>query len=87
MERFVKISTIIVITLALVFCGLYWSQMTKVRQDIMSKSDEDYILMVLRQKAADAFCFLQEVDEFTARCRDVIPATALRRCRTYRNSV
>jgi hypothetical protein len=27
--------------------------MVKVRQDIMSKSDEDYILMVLRQKAAD----------------------------------
>ena len=48
MERFVKISTIIVITLALVFCGLYWSQTVKVRQDIMSKSDEDYILMVLR---------------------------------------
>ena len=44
MERFIKISTIIVVTLALVFCGLYWSQMTKVRQDIMSKSDEDYII-------------------------------------------
>jgi hypothetical protein len=34
--------------------------MTKVRQDIMSKSDEDYILMVLRQKAADD-CVLREV--------------------------
>ena len=53
MERIVKWSSIIIITLALVMCGLYWSQMTKVRQDIMSKSDEDYILMVLRQKSAD----------------------------------
>ncbi len=53
MERFVRISAIIVVTLALVMCGLYWSQTVKVRQDIMSKSDEDYILMVLRQKAAD----------------------------------
>ena len=60
MERFIKISTIIVVTLALVMCGLYWSQMTKVRQDIMSKSDEDYILMVLRQKSADD-CVLREV--------------------------
>lgn len=60
MERFVKISTIIVVTLALVFCGLYWSQTVKIRKDIMSKSDEDYILMVLRQKAADD-CVLREI--------------------------
>ena len=60
MQRFIKWSSIIIITLALVMCGLYWSQMTKVRQDIMSKSDEDYILMVLRQKAADD-CVLREV--------------------------
>ena len=60
MERFIKWSSIIIITIALVMCGLYWSQMTKVRQDIMSKSDEDYILMVLRQKAADD-CVLREI--------------------------
>jgi hypothetical protein len=60
MERFIKWSGIIIITIALVMCGLYWSQMTKVRQDIMSKSDEDYILMVLRQKAADD-CVLREI--------------------------
>ena len=60
MERFVKWSSIIIVTIALILCGLYWSQMTKVRQDIMSKSDEDYILMVLRQKAADD-CVLREV--------------------------
>lgn len=60
MERFVRISAIIVVTLALVFCGLYWSQTVKIRQDIMSKSDEDYILMVLRQKAADD-CVLREI--------------------------
>jgi hypothetical protein len=53
MERFVRISAIIIVTIALVMCGLYWSQATKVRQDIMSKSDEEYILMVLRQKSAD----------------------------------
>ena len=60
MERFIKWSGIIIITIALVMCGLYWSQMTKVRQDIMSKSDEEYILMVLRQKAADD-CVLREI--------------------------
>lgn len=60
MERFIKWSGIIIITIALVLCGLYWSQMTKVRQDIMSKSDEDYILMVLRQKSADD-CVLREI--------------------------
>jgi hypothetical protein len=60
MERFVKWAAIIVTTIALVMCGLYWSQTVKVRQDIMSKSDEDYILMVLRQKSADD-CVLREV--------------------------
>ena len=60
MERFVRISAIIIVTLALVMCGLYWSQTVKVRQDIMSKSDEDYILMVLRQKSADD-CVLRPI--------------------------
>ena len=60
MERFVKWSSIIIVTIALVMCGIYWSHMTKVRQDIMSKSDEDYILMVLRAKGADD-CVLREV--------------------------
>ena len=69
MERFIKILTIIVVTLALVFCGLYWSQMTKVRQDIMSKSDEDYILMVLRQKAADD-CVLTPISEGVWSCTE-----------------
>ena len=69
MERFVRISAIIVVTLALVFCGRYWSQMTKVRQDIMSKSDEDYILMVLRQKAADD-CVLTPISENVWACKE-----------------
>ena len=69
MERFIKISTIIVVTLALVFCGLYWSQTVKVRQDIMSKSDEDYILMVLRQKAADD-CVLTPISEGVWACKE-----------------
>jgi len=69
MERIVKWSSIIIITLALVFCGLYWSQMTKVRQDIMSKSDEDYILMVLRQKSADD-CVLRPVSEGVWSCTE-----------------
>jgi len=69
MERFVKISTIIVVTLALVFCGLYWSQTVKIRQDIMSKSDEDYILMVLRQKAADD-CVLTPISENVWACKE-----------------
>lgn len=69
MERFVKISTIIVVTLALVFCGLYWSQTVKIRKDIMSKSDEDYILMVLRQKSADD-CVLTPISENVWACKE-----------------
>lgn len=69
MKRFVRISAIIVVTLALVFCGLYWSQTVKVRQDIMSKSDEDYILMVLRQKAADD-CVLTPISENVWACKE-----------------
>jgi len=69
MERFVRISAIIVVTLALVMCGLYWSQMTKVRQDIMSKSDEEYILMVLRQKSADD-CVLTPISEGVWACKE-----------------
>ena len=69
MERFVRISAIIVVTLALILCGLYWSQMTKVRQDIMSKSDEEYILMVLRQKAADD-CVLTPISENVWACKE-----------------
>ena len=69
MERFVRISAIIVVTLALVFCGLYWSQTVKIRQDIMSKSDEDYILMVLRQKAADD-CVLTPISENVWACKE-----------------
>ena len=70
MERFIKWSSIIIITITLVMCGLYWSQMTKVRQDIMSKSDEDYILMVLRQKAADD-CVLTPVSPGVWSCREM----------------
>ena len=69
MERFVRISAIIVVTLALVFCGLYWSQTVKIRQDIMSKSDEDYILMVLRQKSADD-CVLTPISENVWACKE-----------------
>ena len=69
MERFVRISAIIVVTLALVMCGLYWSQTVKVRQDIMSKSDEDYILMVLRQKSADD-CVLTPISENVWACKE-----------------
>ena len=69
MERFVRISAIIVVTLALVMCGLYWSQTVKVRQDIMSKSDEEYILMVLRQKSADD-CVLTPISEGVWACKE-----------------
>ena len=69
MERFIKISVVTVVTLALVFCGLYWSQTVKVRQDIMSKSDEDYILMVLRQKSADD-CVLTPISENVWACKE-----------------
>ena len=69
MERFIKISVVTVVTLALVFCGLYWSQTVKIRQDIMSKSDEEYILMVLRQKSADD-CVLTPISEGVWACKE-----------------
>ena len=69
MERFVKWSSIIIVTIALVMCGLYWSQMTKVRQDIMSKSDEDYIIMVLRAKGADD-CVLRPISDGVWSCTE-----------------
>ena len=69
MERFVKWSSIIIVTIAFVMCGLYWSQTVKIRQDIMSKSDEDYILMVLRQKAADD-CVLTPISENVWACKE-----------------
>lgn len=69
MERFIKLASIIIITLVLVMCGLYWSQTVKVRQDIMSKSDEDYILMVLRQKSADD-CVLTPISEGVWACKE-----------------
>ena len=69
MERFIKLASIIIVTLALVMCGLYWSQTVKVRQDIMSKSDEEYILMVLRQKAADD-CVLTPISENVWACKE-----------------
>ena len=69
MERFVRISSIIIVTIALVMCGLYWSQTVKIRQDIMSKSDEEYILMVLRQKSADD-CVLTPISEGVWACKE-----------------
>ena len=69
MQRFVRISAIIIVTIALVMCGLYWSQTVKIRQDIMSKSDEEYILMVLRQKSADD-CVLTPISEGVWACKE-----------------
>ena len=69
MESFIKWSSIFVVVFALILCGIYWSQMTKVRQDIMSKSDEDYILMVLRAKNADD-CVLTPISENVWACKE-----------------
>jgi len=69
MENFIKWASIIIIVLAIVFCGLYWSQMTKVRQDITSKSDEDYIIMVLRAKGADD-CVLRPISDGVWSCTE-----------------
>ena len=60
MERFVKYSTIVVIVIALTFIGLYlWQRPIPLARDV-SVSDEQYIIMVLRQKAADD-CVLREI--------------------------
>ena len=69
MSRFVTWSATIVVTIALVFCGLYWSQSVKVRQNITSQSDEEYILMVLKQKGADD-CVLTPISEGAWSCKE-----------------
>jgi hypothetical protein len=69
MSRFVTWSAIIVVTIALVFCGMYWSQMVKVRENITSQSDEGYILMILKQKGADD-CVLTPISEGVWACKE-----------------
>jgi len=69
MSKFVMWSAIIVVTIALVFCGLYWSQTVKVRENITSQSDEEYILMILKQKGADD-CVLRPVSEGVWSCTE-----------------
>ena len=60
MESFIKWSSIFVVVFALILCGLYWVQRPIPLSRNVSVSDEEYILMVLRQKAADD-CVLREV--------------------------
>ena len=60
MERFIKWSSIFIVVFALVLCGLYWVQRPIPLSRNVSVSDEEYILMVLRQKAADD-CVLREI--------------------------
>ena len=60
MERFIKWSSIFIVTFALILCGLYWSQRPIPLTRNVSVSDEDYILMTLRAKHADD-CVLREI--------------------------
>ena len=60
MESFIKWSSIFVVVFALILCGLYWVQRPIPLSRNVSVSDEEYILMVLRQKAADD-CVLREI--------------------------
>jgi hypothetical protein len=62
-------SAIVVVTIALVFCGMYWSQTVKVRENITSQSDEEYILMILKQKGADD-CVLRPISEGVWSCTE-----------------
>lgn len=69
MSKFVTWSAIIVVTIALVFCGLYWAQTVKPRENITSLSDEEYILMVLKLKGADD-CVLTPIREGVWACKE-----------------
>jgi len=69
MSRFIMWSAIVVVTIALVFCGMYWSQTVKVRENITSQSDEEYILMILKQKGADD-CVLRPISEGVWSCTE-----------------
>ena len=60
MERFIKWSSVFIVVFAIVLCGLYWVQRPIPLSRNVSVSDEEYILMVLRQKAADD-CVLREI--------------------------
>ena len=69
MSKFVTWSATIVVTIALVFCGLYWAQQPIPYRDDISISDEEYILMVLKQKGADD-CVLTPISEGVWACKE-----------------
>ena len=69
MERFIKWSSIFIVVFALVLCGLYWVQRPIPLSRNVSVSDEEYILMVLRQKAADD-CVLTPVSPGVWSCKE-----------------
>lgn len=69
MERFVTISTIIVVTIALVFVALHCSQRREFRQELASMSDLEYIQVNLSSRAADD-CVLTPVSPGVWSCKE-----------------
>lgn len=69
LEKMAKWSAIIVVVLVLVFIGLYWSQQKPIQQEMMNKSDEDYILTVLRAKSVDD-CTLRPISDGVWSCTE-----------------
>lgn len=69
LEKMAKWSAIIVAVLVLVFIGLYWSQQKPIQQEMMNKSDEDYILTVLRAKSVDD-CTLRPISDGVWSCTE-----------------
>ena len=68
-EKMVKWSAIIVVVLVLVFVGLYCAQQKPIQQEMMSKSDEDYILTVLLAKSVDD-CTLRPISDGVWSCTE-----------------
>ena len=68
-ERIINWATVITIAIFLTMIGWYFVTQKPIERELMSKSDEEYILMVLRQKAADD-CVLTKVRDGVWACRE-----------------
>ena len=69
MERFVTISTIIIVVIALVFVALHVTQRREFRQELASLSDIEYIQNNLSARAADD-CVLTPVSPGVWSCKE-----------------
>lgn len=69
MERIINWATAMVVIVLLIMLGWYWATQKPIEREIMSQSDEEYVIMSLRQKAAGD-CVLTKVRAGVWACRE-----------------